>query len=65
MAMIGRTVVTSDQAPEPLGAYSLGMIVTPGKLIYIAGQVGVDVRGSLVGQGDAAAQTRRALENIG
>ena len=65
MEMIGRTVVTSDQAPQPLGAYSLGMTVTPGKLLYIAGQVGVDVSGSLVGQGDPAAQTRQALENIG
>ena len=65
MAIIGRTVVTSDQAPLPLGACSLGMTVTAGKMLYIAGQVGVDVSGSLVGQGDAAAQTRQALENIG
>jgi len=34
-------------------------------LLYVAGQVGVDPSGSLVGKGDAAAQTRQALENIG
>jgi enamine deaminase RidA (YjgF/YER057c/UK114 family) len=48
-----------------LGAYSLGISVSPGKLVYVAGQVGVDAGGNLVGKGDAAAQTRQALENIG
>ncbi len=65
MAEINRIVVTSSEAPQPLGAYSLGMTVSPGKLLYVAGQVGVDPSGSLVGKGDAAAQTRQALENIG
>ena len=65
MAEYDRTVITSSQAPQPLGAYSLGISVRPGKLVYIAGQVGVDSDGNLVGKGDAAAQTRQALENIG
>ena len=65
MAGLDRTVVTSSQAPQPLGAYSLGMSVRPGKLVYIAGQVGVDSKGNLVGKGDAATQTRQVLENIG
>ncbi len=65
MADLQRTVITSDQAPLPLGAYSVGMIVNGGRLLYVAGQVGVNVEGNLVGQGDAAAQTRQALQNIG
>ena len=65
MAGADRTVITSSQAPQPLGAYSLGISVRPGKLVYVAGQVGVDSDGNLVGKGDAAAQTRQALENIG
>ena len=65
MAGLDRTVVTSSQAPQPLGAYSLGMSVRPGKLVYVAGQVGVDSNGNLVGKGDAAIQTRQVLENIG
>ena len=65
MAEYDRTVITSSQAPQPLGAYSLGMSVSPGKLVYVAGQVSVDSSGNLVGKGDAAAQTRQALENIG
>ena len=65
MAGLDRTVVTSSQAPQPLGAYSLGMSVSPGRLVYIAGQVSVDSSGNLVGKDDAAAQTRQALQNIG
>ena len=65
MAGTDRTVITSSQAPQPLGAYSVGMSVSPGKLVYVAGQVSVDSAGNLVGKDDVAAQTRQALENIG
>ena len=65
MAELQRTAITSDQAPQPLGAYSVGMSVNAGKLIYVAGQVGVDLSGALVGPGDAAAQTRQVFQNIG
>ncbi len=65
MANPDRTVVTSDRAPAPLGAYSVGMTASAGRLLYVAGQVGLDASGSLVGPGDASAQTRQVLENIG
>ena len=65
MAELQRAAITSDQAPPPLGAYSVGMAVNAGRLVYVAGQVGVDVGGNLVGPGDAAAQTRQVLQNIG
>ena len=41
------------------------MSVNAGRLVYVAGQVGVDVSGNLVGPGDAAAQTRQVLQNVG
>ncbi len=63
MADLQRTAVTSDKAPAPLGAYSLGMSVNAGRLVYVAGQVGVNREGELAG--DAAAQTRQVLQNIG
>ena len=63
MADLQRTAVTSDKAPAPLGAYSLGMSVNAGRLVYVAGQVGVNREGELAG--DAAAQTRQILQNIG
>ena len=65
MAALDRTVVTNSEAPKPLGTYSLGRSVRPGKLGYVAAQAGVDSDGNLVGKGDAAAQTRQALQNIG
>ena len=65
MAGTDRAVITSSQAPQPLGAYSMAMSVSPRKLIYIAGQVSVDSSGSLVGKGNVVAQTRQALKNIG
>jgi enamine deaminase RidA (YjgF/YER057c/UK114 family) len=65
MAATDRTVITSSQAPQPLGAYSVGMSVSPGKLVYVAGQVSVDASSNLVGKGDVVAQTRQALQNIG
>ena len=65
MADLQRTAVTSERAPQPLGAYSVGMSVNAGRLLYVAGQLGVNTAGELVGPGDAAAQTRQVLENIG
>ena len=65
MADLQRTAVTSDKAPAPLGGYSVGMTVNAGRLVYVAGQVGVNTAGELVDPGDAAAQTRQVLQNIG
>jgi len=65
MVDIQRTVVKPSTIAAPLGAYSHAVRVKPGELMYIAGQVAVDANGDLVGRGDAAAQTRQALENIG
>jgi len=63
--MTQRTVITSEQAPRPIGAYSAGMAVTAGRLVYVAGQVAMDADGTLVGSGDAAAQTKQIFNNIG
>lgn len=65
MAQLQRTAITSDQAPRPIGAYSAGMAVAAGRLIYVAGQVAMDAEGTLVGPGDAAAQTKQIYSNIG
>ena len=65
MADLQRTVVTSDDAPKPLGAYSVGMSANARQLLYVAGQVSVDAGGNLVGDGDVASQTRQVFRNIG
>ena len=59
-----RLIVNTKLAPQPVGAYSQAIRVTGGDLLFIAGQVALDVHGKLVGAGDAAAQTGQILENI-
>lgn len=47
----------------PLG-YSHVAEVSHGKLVYLAGQVGVDGSGTLAGNGDFAAQVRQVFANL-
>ena len=65
MQPIQRQVVNTDDAPQPLGAYSQAIRVRAGELLYLAGQVGIDRSGNLPGDGDVAAQTRQIFENLG
>lgn len=64
MPQIQRQVVNTAAAPQPLGAYSQGIKVHCGELLYIAGQVGLDAAGNLAGDGSVAAQTRQTFANI-
>ena len=48
---------------KPTG-YSQVAEITAGRLIILAGQVGFDREGNLVGPGDMEAQARQAFENI-
>ena len=61
-----RTVMVGD-APQPVGPYSQAHVVDlpgGGRLVYTAGQVGLDpTRGELVG-GGIQEQTQRVLQNL-
>src|SRR5690242_10265229 len=48
---------------KPVG-YSHIAEVTGGKLVYIAGQVAMDVQGNLVGKEDFGAQVRQVFANL-
>ncbi len=65
MPQLERTLINPSAAPQPLGAYSLASQVTAGKLIFLAGQVGVDNNGNLTGSGDIGSQTRQVFDNLG
>jgi 2-iminobutanoate/2-iminopropanoate deaminase len=55
--------VTTLHAPAPIGPYSQAILA--GKELFCSGQVAIDpATGELVG-GDASAQARRALDNLG
>jgi 2-iminobutanoate/2-iminopropanoate deaminase len=58
--VVRRTVSTAE-APAPVAAYSQAARV--GDVLAVAGQVGVDARGSTV-VGGVAAQTEQALRNL-
>ena len=60
-----REAISTRDAPRPLGLYSQAMRTRSSDLVFVAGQVAVDLDGNLVGEGDAGAQTRQVLENIG
>jgi enamine deaminase RidA (YjgF/YER057c/UK114 family) len=53
--------------PEGLPAangYSHVVVVNPGKLAFVSGQVATDLQGKLVGKGDLKAQTEQVFENL-
>jgi 2-iminobutanoate/2-iminopropanoate deaminase len=59
---MSKTAVSSADAPKAIGPYS--QAVRAGQLLFASGQIALDpASGSLV-QGDAAAQTRRVMDNL-
>lgn len=65
MSELKRAIINTDRAPQPIGAYSQAIRTAPGELLFIAGQVAVDLEGDPVGIGDVAAQTKQVFENLG
>jgi len=50
---------------HPSAAYSLGVSVpATARVVHVGGQNGIDAEGRIVGKGDIAAQTARALDNL-
>jgi len=62
---IDRKVIQPEGLPEPLGAYSHAISVRAGRLLFVAGQVAVDQKNRIVGQGDLAVQTEQVFKNLG
>ena len=59
-----KPVASKDLGPA-LGMYSHGMTAPAGEIVVVAGQVGVNRAGKVVGPGDVGAQTKQALDNVG
>ena len=60
--MSSRPIETHD-APKPIGPYSQGVLA--GEELFCSGQVAIDPQTGELIEGDAAAQTERALQNVG
>ena len=54
--------VTSVHAPAAIGPYS--QAIRSGNLVFVSGQLPIDPATGILEPGDAAAQTRRSMENI-
>jgi 2-iminobutanoate/2-iminopropanoate deaminase len=62
--LMSREVICTNHAPAPVGPYNQA-IAAAGKMIFVAGQIPLDPEtGAIVGGGDVAAQTERAMTNL-
>jgi 2-iminobutanoate/2-iminopropanoate deaminase len=57
-------IIKTSNAPAAIGPYSQGIKISAGKIIFTAGQIALDPATSRIVEGDVAAQTQRALENV-
>ncbi|MEO0458903.1 MAG: RidA family protein [Cyanobacteria bacterium P01_A01_bin.114] len=61
---MSRKIIKTDQAPAPVGPYNQA-IAASGQMVFVAGQIPLDpATGSIVGDGDVAAQTEQSLKNL-
>jgi 2-iminobutanoate/2-iminopropanoate deaminase len=57
-----KTILVTDQAPQPIGPYSAG--VRAGNLVFTAGQIGLDPATGQVVPGGIEAETRQVMHNL-
>jgi 2-iminobutanoate/2-iminopropanoate deaminase len=60
--MTERKAIQTDTAPAAMGPYSQALLV--GHMLYISGQLGIDLATGKLVDGDTAAQAEQALKNI-
>jgi 2-iminobutanoate/2-iminopropanoate deaminase len=59
-----QTKFLKPEGIAPGTGYSHVVVTSPGKLVFISGQVARDKQGNLVGKGDLRAQTVQVFENL-
>src|ERR1700760_1508277 len=67
LACIDLSAQTQFLKPDgiaPGNGYTHVVVTSPGKLVFISGQVARDKQGNLVGKGDLRAQTVQVFENL-
>ena len=58
-----KSIINTKKAPRALGLYSQAVKSNKDELIFISGQVGVDINGTLVGKNDVFKQTVQTFRN--
>ncbi len=56
--------ISPDTMPKPRGYTHVVEVTGPGRTIYMAGQLGLDLTGKFPGAGDFRAQATQAFENM-
>jgi 2-iminobutanoate/2-iminopropanoate deaminase len=59
-----KQALNPEGLPTPVGPYSNVVMSSPGRLVFVAGQVALDANGDVVGAGNIVAQTRQVMENM-
>ncbi len=59
-----RTEIAPKSIPDPRPRYTQGILAEGKRLLFIAGQTGVDADNNVVGKGDAGAQAEQVLKNM-
>ncbi len=59
-----KKVITSKDAPAPIGPYSHGNLVINGQMLFVSGQVGKDAITGQIVKGDIKAETHKVMGNL-
>jgi enamine deaminase RidA (YjgF/YER057c/UK114 family) len=62
-AVMKKTIINPPELPRPRG-FSHGILVTGGRLLFLAGQTGSDTAGRIIAPGDLVAQYEHTLRNL-
>jgi enamine deaminase RidA (YjgF/YER057c/UK114 family) len=60
---MAKAIITPPSLPKPRG-FNHGILVTGGKLLFLAGQDASDAQGRIVAPDDVVAQLEQALRNL-
>ena|SRR5713101_5627266 len=58
-----KTIINPPALPRPRG-FSHGILITGGRLLFLAGQTGSDAEGHIVAPGDLVIQYEQTLRNL-
>ena len=62
--LVAQTEFLKPEGLAPTTSYSHVVVASPGKMVFIAGQVANDKQGKLVGKDDLRAQATQIFENL-
>lgn len=59
-----KKVITSSNAPAPIGPYSHANVATPSSMLFVSGQVAKDAKTGELTLSDIKSETKKVMENV-